>query len=104
MCEVAYAEMTRQGVVRHSVFHGLRTDKPAEAITHERAKPASRAKPNVAGKADPLGSGRIKISNPERVIDPSSGITKIELARFYAQIAPGRCRIAEPAAGAGPRA
>lgn len=88
MCEVAYAEMTRQGVVRHSVFHGLRTDKPAEAITHERAKPVARAKPNVADKADALGSGRIKISNPERVIDPSSGITKIELARFYAQIAP----------------
>jgi len=89
MCEVAYAEMTRQGVVRHSVFHGLRTDKPAEAITHERAKPvASPAKSGAGRQADPIGSGRIKISNPERVIDPSSGITKIELARFYAQIAP----------------
>ena len=89
MCEVAYAEMTRQGVVRHSVFHGLRTDKPAEAITHERAKPvASPAKSGAGRQADPVGSGRIKISNPERVIDPSSGITKIELARFYAQIAP----------------
>src|SRR5690606_37113808 len=40
MCEVAYAEMTRQGVVRHSVFHGLRSDKPAEAITRERPKAA----------------------------------------------------------------
>ncbi|MCQ4299215.1 DNA ligase D [Pseudomonas songnenensis] len=89
MCEVAYAEMTRQGVVRHSVFHGLRTDKPAEAITHERAKPvASPVKSGAGRQADSIGSGRIKISNPERVIDPSSGITKIELARFYAQIAP----------------
>ena len=89
MCEVAYAEMTRQGVVRHSVFHGLRTDKPAEAITHERAKPvASRSTASADRQADAIGNGRIKISNPERIIDPSSGITKIELARFYAQLAP----------------
>ncbi|MFI8464670.1 DNA ligase D [Stutzerimonas stutzeri] len=88
MCEVAYAEMTRQGVVRHSVFHGLRSDKPADAITHERAKPASRSSKAEQRQTDPIGSGRIKISSPERVIDPSSGITKIELARFYAQIAP----------------
>ncbi|MBX7273854.1 DNA ligase D [Stutzerimonas chloritidismutans] len=88
MCEVAYAEMTRQGVVRHSVFHGLRSDKPADAITHERAKPASRGSKAEQRQTDPIGSGRIKISSPERIIDPSSGITKIELARFYAQIAP----------------
>ncbi|WCR44030.1 DNA ligase D [Stutzerimonas stutzeri] len=89
MCEVAFAEMTRQGVVRHSVFHGLRSDKPAKAITHERPKAA--AKPGAAGtrgRTDPIARGRIKISNPDRVIDPSSGTTKIELARFYAQIAP----------------
>lgn len=88
MCEVAYAEMTRQGVVRHSVFHGLRSDKPAKAITHERSQPASRASGSARQKADPIGSGRIKISNPDRVIDPNSGITKVELAKFYAQVAP----------------
>ena len=32
LAEVAYAQMTRDGVVRHSVFHGLRDDKPATAI------------------------------------------------------------------------
>jgi len=30
----------------------------------------------------------IKVSNPERVIDPASGITKVELVRFYGLIAP----------------
>jgi len=77
ICEVAYAEMTRQGVVRHSVFHGLRADKPARAITHER--PVS----TPAKKSD-----AIRISNPERIIDQSIGATKMELARFYAEIAP----------------
>ena len=87
MCEVAYAEMTRQGVIRHSVFHGLRSDKPAQAITHERpvkAAKASRASASSAANS----AGKIKISNPERIIDKSIGATKMELARFYAEVAP----------------
>ncbi|WP_404436042.1 DNA ligase D [Stutzerimonas chloritidismutans] len=87
MCEVAYAEMTRQGVIRHSVFHGLRSDKPAQAITHERpvkAAKASRASASSAANS----AGKIKISNPERIIDTSIGATKMELARFYAEVAP----------------
>jgi len=80
ICEVAYAEITHQGVVRHSVFHGLRADKPAEAITQER--------PAKTPKKFPKGDSTIRISNPERVIDKSIGATKMELARFYADIAP----------------
>lgn len=92
MCEVAYAEMTRQGVVRHSVFHGLRSDKPAKAITHERvakvAKATGAAKPNKSNLAPNTAGGRVKISNPERIIDKSIGATKMELARFYAEVSP----------------
>ncbi|QGZ31035.1 DNA ligase D [Stutzerimonas stutzeri] len=89
MCEVAYAEMTRQGVIRHSVFHGLRADKPAEAITQER--PAKAEKASVTRQprgTPPNAAGKIKISNPERIIDKSIGATKMELARFYAEVAP----------------
>ena len=84
MCEVAFAEMTRQGVVRHSVFHGLREDKPPQAITYEKAKPTPRAR---AAKASG-SAAKIRISNPERVIDKSIGATKMELARYYAEVAP----------------
>ncbi len=91
MCEVAYAEMTRQGVVRHSVFHGLRSDKPAKAITHERpaktAKASSPDKPKQRNPASNTAGGKIKISNPERIIDKTIGATKMELARFYAEVA-----------------
>ncbi len=92
MCEVAYAEITRQGVVRHSVFHGLRSDKPAKTIIHERpakaAKISSPAKPKKGNAASSTAGGKIKISNPERIIDKSIGATKMELARFYADVAP----------------
>ncbi len=90
MCEVAYAEMTRQGVIRHSVFHGLRSDKPAQAITHERPVKATKATASraAASSAESSAGGKIKISNPERIIDKSIGATKMELARFYAEVAP----------------
>lgn len=90
MCEVAYAEMTRQGVVRHSVFHGLRSDKAATAITHEKPSTAA-SKADAGAKSSAKASkpaAQIKISNPERVIDKSIGATKMELARFYAEVAP----------------
>lgn len=109
MCEVAFAEMTRDGVIRHSVFHGLRNDKPAEAIVHEKAKPAkkvaadktaksagktrakTRTKPDAKakGKDDP---GQIKITHPERIIDKSIGATKMELAQYYGRVAPWMLR------------
>ncbi|WP_263141387.1 DNA ligase D [Pseudomonas sp. RIT-PI-AD] len=98
ICEVAYAEMTREGIVRQAVFHGLRTDKPADAITPERAiqpppaEPASKAREGAKKKAKPVETpvahSTIKITHPERIIDPSSGITKLELAEYYGRIAP----------------
>jgi len=35
VCEVSFGEWTRDGKIRHSVFHGLRSDKPADAIGQE---------------------------------------------------------------------
>lgn len=88
MCEVAFAEMTRQGVIRHSVFHGLRSDKPAQAITHERPAKAATTGSGKAAASTANSAGKIKISNPERIIDKTIGATKMELARFYAEVAP----------------
>lgn len=97
LAEVAFAEMTREGSVRHAVFHGLRDDKPALEITQERAKPmkTSAAKPPVkkpapAAKAPSqtgMVSGKVRITHPDRVIDASSGTTKMQLAEYYASVA-----------------
>ncbi|MEW9901877.1 DNA ligase D [Pseudomonas putida] len=84
LAEVAYAQMTRDGVVRHSVFHGLRDDKPATAIDLERAMPKTRvAKPSP----QPM-LGDLRLTHPDRVIDASSGVTKRQVAEYYAQVAP----------------
>lgn len=99
LAEVAFAEMTKEGSVRHAVFHGLRDDKPAKAITEERASmvtkktadsaPKKATRPKTAAPSQlGLEEGKVRITHPERVIDASSGTTKVQLAEYYASVAP----------------
>ena len=68
------------------MFHGLRSDKPASAIVREKPVGTKRiAKPGgaAAAKRSHALNPALRVTNPERVIDPSTGITKIELVRYY---------------------
>jgi bifunctional non-homologous end joining protein LigD len=92
LAEVAFAEITKDGSVRHSVFHGLRNDKPAIEITEEKAKPASEVDATASSKRPTKKksqelAGKIRITHPDRVIDATSGSTKMQLAQYYAGIA-----------------
>ncbi|RYY80233.1 MAG: DNA ligase D, partial [Comamonadaceae bacterium] len=115
VCEVSFGEWTRDGKIRHSVFHGLRTDKPPEGIgvepvAHAPKRETAAAKPRRAKSTAPAvapapvaakakaGAARpaaevalpptLRVSNPDRVVDPSTGTTKIALVRYYALVAP----------------
>ncbi len=83
IAEVSFGEWTRGGHIRHSVFHGLRSDKKADVIVRE--KPV-----HPAGKSGPASAipKSLKVTNPDRVIDPSTGFTKVDLIRYYALVAP----------------
>lgn len=76
VAEVAFAEFTGEGRVRHASFIGLRSDKAASAVVPERAEHLAEMEPPV------------QISSRERVIFPPSGETKGDLADYYAAIAP----------------
>lgn len=99
VAEVSFSEWTPDGRIRHSIFHGLRDDKPAKVITKEEpvpvkkaataagtaasAKPAAR-KTAGAAKADlPDLPKDIRITHPERVIDATTGLTKQDLVNYY---------------------
>jgi bifunctional non-homologous end joining protein LigD len=72
--EVAFSEWTPNGHIRHPSFRGIREDKPASAITRE-----------AAAHAVPASS--VKVTHGDRVIDPKTGLRKIDLVRYYESIA-----------------
>jgi bifunctional non-homologous end joining protein LigD len=84
--EVAFTEWTGYGRIRHPVFHGLRTDKDPAAITREKELPNSMMKKGNKEESSAEVSG-VKVSNADRVIDPASGATKLDLVRYYDRIA-----------------
>ena len=81
--EVAFSEWTPEGHIRHGVFRGLRTDKPASQIVREQPAVAASAPARPAAKA-----GGLRVTNPTRVIDPSTGVRKVDLVHYYESIAP----------------
>ena len=85
VAEVEFSDWTPDGQVRHAAYVGLRTDKPAKAVVRETARNLSGAAPvRPAGTA---AAGGVKVSNAQRVIDPSSGLTKLDLVRYYESVA-----------------
>ena len=78
VAEIAFAQFTADGVVRHASFLGLRGDKPAAAVVAEKPQPLP----------DPAPADEVRISNPDRVIDPDSGATKGDLADYCRAIGP----------------
>ncbi|MES2136408.1 MAG: DNA ligase D [Pseudomonadota bacterium] len=86
VAEIAYAEFTNEGILRHPSFIGLREDKPASEVVREVPKHLDKAeKKSERPTAESLG---IKISNPDRIIYPEDGLTKGDLADYYAAVEP----------------
>jgi len=108
VAEVGYAEKTADGLLRQARFKGLREDKPAaEVRIDDMPKKANRPKTDAAKNrplktaaakkatkrnAGPLSAeameqlGSVRITSPEKVLDPKSGLTKLELVGYYAAV------------------
>lgn len=125
--EVAFTEMTDEGLLRHPSFQGLREDKKPEVVTVEEAadveeveresstkakksktsitkdattsakksSTSEKTKSTKSSKASSKKSGsavvdddedEIKLTNPQRELFPDEGITKQDLADYYASI------------------
>ena len=80
VAEVAFAEVTPDGVLRHSSFIGLREDKAAKDVVAETPAPL----PDVAERAAPETS--IKVSSRDRMIFDKSDVTKGDLADYYVAV------------------
>lgn len=84
--EVAYTEFTSDGILRHPSFIALREDKPAREVVLE--KPEKLSKVAKTKKVEPAAPDRfgIKISSADRIIYPGDGLTKGDLADYFAAI------------------
>lgn len=65
VAQVAFTGWTRDGLLRHPSFKGLREDKAASDVVVETPEAPPR------------------LTHPERVLYPGTGVTKLELARYY---------------------
>jgi bifunctional non-homologous end joining protein LigD len=90
VCEVAFAGRTDDGILRQASFMGLREDIAPKSVGLEKAE-----KPPARGEAapDPLDRGSkdnvvhgVKITHPARIVYPSLGFTKLDLARYYDEV------------------
>jgi len=99
VAEINFSEFTEDGILRHPSFVGLREDKPAKDVVREVpkhtetiAKSAKEARKSAKGKARVSAAAAedfgIEISSPERVIFPELGLTKKDLADYYAMTEP----------------
>ncbi|EOA02509.1 ATP-dependent DNA ligase [Herbaspirillum frisingense GSF30] len=110
VAEVRFAQWTRSGILRHGSFLALREDKQARDIVRETeqalAQPADGGDEGeegdesgnndkaggskAASKADlsrPVTVAGVKLTHPGKILFPDTGLTKLELARYYQSVA-----------------
>jgi bifunctional non-homologous end joining protein LigD len=93
VAEIEFRELTKEGILRHSAYKGMREDKAADEVVLEQATDpegeslsapgGQRARRPAPGEVE----GReLELSNLDKVLYPKAGFTKGELIDWYARI------------------
>jgi len=94
VAEVEFTEMTKDGLLRHPSFQGLREDKPASEVVDEAPveplpDPGSGTKrrPSKRPMTQANTIAGVTLTHPDRVLYPEIELTKLGLAQYMASVA-----------------
>ena len=88
VAQVRFANWTADNQVRQAAFLGLREDKPATKVRRETAAPTPKQEKGAKRSSPPKEQPpkehpAIHLTHPEKILDPTSQLTKQQLADFY---------------------
>jgi bifunctional non-homologous end joining protein LigD len=104
VCEVSYAEITEDGVMRHPSFEGMREDKPAASVVAETAvafngkapkllKPVKTGirktllNPSEETQVKKINGHQLSFSHLSKIYWPDEKYTKRDMLNYYYQVA-----------------
>ena len=76
VAEIEFGEWTKERILRHPSYKGLRDDKPAEQVVLETAQEPPAPEP----------PRRVRRTNVDKVLFPATGFTKGELIAYYERL------------------
>ena len=94
VAQVRFATWTADDQLRQAAFLGIREDKPAKEVRRETSAPTPKSDAHKTSKmlkpGKPVAMERapVRLTHPEKVLDPASKLTKQQLADFYWAVAP----------------
>ena len=99
VADIEFTEWTRDGVLRHPVFRGLREDRNPKEImlatefpsveTVRIESPTKGARMTKPQRPNPSGEtiAGVRLTHPDRILYPEQGVTKAHLAHYYEHVA-----------------
>ncbi|MGA3225495.1 MAG: DNA ligase D [Acidobacteriaceae bacterium] len=96
VAEVQFSTWTADNLVRQASFKGLREDKKAAEVRREVPDASLAQKSDPPKKADPAKKAPapapkklgFRVTHPDKIVDPETGLTKQALVDYYLAVAP----------------
>lgn len=88
LVEVSFSEWTKDQHLRAPVFRGIRIDGDAKLIGRESPVTSllKRSAHEASSSKTSLFARSLNVTHGERIVDDSTGLTKLEMVRYYALV------------------
>jgi bifunctional non-homologous end joining protein LigD len=88
VAEIEFSHWTRERILRHSVYKGLRSDKRAKEVELEEPTPYRVLRETKRHTEIEVQGRTLRLSNRKKVLYPKAAFTKGEVIDYYAAVGP----------------